>query len=205
MNPRFLRHFLIAAGMAFALPAATTQAFAAESCAKAGGPDMPPPPGMGDGPGMMPPPPHMDAGPGDVRHGPPPPECGPGDGLPPHLRGLDLSAAQRERIAGIYRTLFENLHDRGAEAAKAHDALRDLAMSEAYDEARAKTLADAAATTMAQLDLEHARADQTVFQLLTPEQRARLKERMNHPRPDMRPPARSMPEGMRDPFPVRDR
>ncbi len=191
MNPRIPRHFLIAAAMAFALPAASTRACADESCAKPGGPGMmPPPPGVEGGPGMMPPPPGMDAGPGGTRNGSPP-EFGPrAGGLPSHLHGLDLSDAQAARIAGIYRSLFEQMREKGAEAAQARDALRDLALTDAYDEAKAKTLADAAAGAMADIASAHARADHAVFLLLTPEQRTRLKERANRPMPGFRPPPR---------------
>ena len=183
MNPRHLRTFLNAAGMAFALPALTTQAFAARVC------------GQPDAPGMMPPHPGMPGGPGDMcmGDGPRPPMRGPqAGGLPSHLRGLDLSVAQQDRIQEIQCGLMSKLRPQTEDAERARHALRELTMSDAYDEAKAKCYAEVAGAAMTRLALEQARADQAVFQVLTAEQKARLKERGNCPMPGFGPP---MPRG----------
>lgn len=181
MNPRYLRSFLLAASMACALPAVTSQAFSAEFRCKPGGPGSMPPPCMGGAPGDMP------MGMRDGRDGPP--EFGHGmGGLPPHLRGLDLSVTQRDRIAEIYQPLAATMRDKAGAVAVAQNAMRELALSETYDEAKAKALAETAAGNLADIAREHARADQAVFRLLTPEQRARVKERSKCPMPGFGPP-----------------
>lgn len=173
MNSRHLRTFLIAAGVVFALPAHTTRAFADQSCAQPGAPGMMPPPGV----------------PGDMGMAPRPPMRGPeAGGLPPHLRGLDLSAAQRDRIAEIQCGLMTAMRARSEEAERAHRALRELAMSDAYDEVQARRLVEAAGAAMTELALARTRADNAMFLILTPEQRTRLKERGDCPRSGDGPP-----------------
>ena len=114
------------------------------------------------------------APPGHGRAGPAMPDR-PGmremEHTPPFLRGIDLSDAQHDKIFSIMHQQEPSLREQAKAARKAHDALHKLASSGQYEEAKARTLADSGARAMAEIALLHARADQQIHALLTPEQR----------------------------------
>ncbi|TDY35270.1 periplasmic heavy metal sensor [Janthinobacterium sp. 75] len=117
-----------------------------------------PPPGFGHGPG----------------HGP----GGPGaPGLPPFLHGIDLSEAQQDKIFAATYAQAPLLREQEKIAFKAHAQLRELAGSSAYDDAKASALASTAAQAMAQISLLHARLEQQLLAVLTPEQRKQAQQR----------------------------
>lgn len=126
------------------------------------------------GPGMMPP------------HGlPGMPPMGPGfmgPGEPRMLRGLDLSEAQQDKVFALLHAQAPYLREQEKAAAKAHEALRALAGAAQYDDAKAASLSQAAAQAMANIGLQHARTEQKLLALLTPEQRKKLAE-SRPPRP----------------------
>ncbi|MFA6071586.1 MAG: Spy/CpxP family protein refolding chaperone, partial [Janthinobacterium sp.] len=62
-------------------------------------------------------------------------------------------------------------------AFKAHAQLRELAGSSAYDDAKAGALASTAAQAMAKISLLHARLEQQLLAVLTPEQRKQAQQR----------------------------
>lgn len=70
-------------------------------------------------------------------------------------------------------------------ARHAHEALRAMATSGQFDEAKATALAQAAGKAMAAIALQRARTDAQINALLTPEQRRQAAERGPHrePRP----------------------
>lgn len=109
-----------------------------------------PPPGFGHGPG---------AG------GPAAP------GLPPFLHGIDLSEAQQDKVFAATYAQAPLLREQEKIAFKAHAQLRALAGSSAYDDAKAIALSSAAAQAMAKISLLHARLEQQLLAVLTPEQR----------------------------------
>ncbi|PKV44526.1 Spy/CpxP family protein refolding chaperone [Janthinobacterium sp. 61] len=117
-----------------------------------------PPPGFGHGPG----------------HGP----GGPGaQGLPPFLHGIDLSEAQQDKVFAATYAQAPLLREQEKIAFKAHAQLRELAGSSAYDDAKASALASTAAQALAQISLLHARLEQQLLAVLTPEQRKQAQQR----------------------------
>jgi Spy/CpxP family protein refolding chaperone len=100
-----------------------------------------------------------------------------GDLLPPHLRGLELTEAQRDKVFEIMHAQAPLMRDKAKVLHKAEDDLRGLAAAADYSEAGARSLADAAAKAMAEMTLLRAKTDRQVFEVLTPEQRKQLAER----------------------------
>jgi len=120
-----------------------------------------PGPGFGPGPGMG-------------HHGP---GRGAGEGVPPFLRGIELTEAQQDKVFAATYAQEPLLHEQEKIAFKAHAQLRALAASAQYDDAQASALANTAAQATARISLEHARLEQQLLALLTPEQRAQLAAR----------------------------
>ena len=116
-----------------------------------------PPPGFGHGPG------HGAGGPG-------------APGLPPFLHGIDLSEAQQDKVFAATYAQAPLLREQEKIAFKAHAQLRELAGSSAYDDAKASALASTAAQAMAQISLLHARLEQQLLAVLTPEQRKQAEQ-----------------------------
>jgi protein CpxP len=112
-----------------------------------------PPPGFGHGPG-----------------GPAAP------GLPPFLRGIDLSEAQQDKVFAATYAQAPLLREQEKIAFKAHAQLRALAGSSAYDDAQAGALANTAAQAMAKISLQQARLEQQLLAVLTPEQRQQAQQ-----------------------------
>lgn len=157
-NPRALIRSLLIASL-LALPFASQAQPGAEPC------DGNPPPGHGHnhgGPDM----PHPD-GPIGAPFSPP----------PPHLQGLQLSEAQQDKIFSLVHAQAPKLRELSKTARKSRDELHALAESAAFDEAKAKSLADASARADAEFALILARLDQQTLKLLTPEQRKQVEER----------------------------
>jgi len=102
---------------------------------------------------------------------------GPGTGgemMLPHLRGLNLSEAQRDKIFEITHAQAPLMRDKAKAVRKAEDDLRTLAAADDYSDAKARALADTAAKAISELSLARARAERQVFEALTPEQRKQL-------------------------------
>lgn len=126
---------------------------------------------------------------------PPPPVAGsglphrPGGGffepMPPYLLGLQLDEAQRDKVFAVLHAQAPLLREQAKALHQAETALRALSFAAAFDDARARTLADASARAMAELTLLRARGDSQILAILTPEQRRRVDEG----------PARSGPPG----------
>lgn len=125
-------------------------------------------------------------GPGRFGRGPGGPD-GPGRfggpagpmGIPPLPPGLNLTDAQREQIKGMaesHRDEWKALADR---ARTAHEALMAVEMSDSIDEnaIRAKSADVAAVEADMAVARAHSRAE--VFQVLTADQKAELKQMQN--------------------------
>ena len=115
-----------------------------------------------------------------------------------HLRGLNLSEAQRDKIFDLMHAEAPQMRERGKAIRKAHDELRALGASADYSDARAQALADASAKAMADMALAHVRLEHKIVEVLTPEQRQQFADmqmrRGQQPagpakRPMMQPPA----------------
>lgn len=137
-------------------------------------------PGLGMQGGMGGPGPHPGGmeqhGPQGAEFGPPP--GGPGMMPPPFLHGIDLSEAQQDKIFTIMHGQAPYMREQGKALHKAHEALRNLAQSAQYDDAKASSLSQAAAQAMSNLELAHVRTDQKVLAVLTAEQRKQVELRM---------------------------
>ena len=104
---------------------------------------------------------------------------GPGMGcgmMPPHLCGLNLSEAQRDKLFEIMHAQAPAMREKGKAVFKAEAELRALTAADDYREAKARALADTAAKVMSELALARAGAERQVYEILTPEQRKQLAE-----------------------------
>jgi Spy/CpxP family protein refolding chaperone len=124
----------------------------------------------------QPAPPAPDAdgppGPGDMR-GPGPRFHGPGL---PSLRGLALSEAQQDRLFAIEHEAAPKRRENDKAVRKAQDSLRAASADGQFDEAKARAAAQALGQAVAAQELLRARTDAQVLSLLTPQQRASLRE-----------------------------
>ena len=138
--------------------------------------------GEHDGPGRAGP----EGGPqrGGAGHGMPAagPGFGPGFGMgpgpvrPPFFRGIELSEAQEDKVFAILHAEAPYLREQSKAEMKAREALHALADADRYDDGKAASLAQAAATASANVALQHVRTRQKLLAVLTPEQRKQLAE-----------------------------
>jgi Spy/CpxP family protein refolding chaperone len=139
-------------------------------------------------------PPHAGrmAGPdGDADHGP---NAGPGPGERrgpgghalrhglPFLRGIDLSEAQEDRLFAILHAEAPQLREQDKIQDKAHEALRAMLDAGDYNEARAAAHTKALGQAIAARELLRVRTAGQVMALLTPEQRAQLRQEQKQER-----------------------
>ena len=141
-----IKKFLVAASVALAVPL-TAVAFAGGPVGHGGCGGMPGGPGMGGG-----------------------------EMMPPHLRGGNLSAAQRAKVFEIMHAQAPAMRDKAKALQKAEADLRALAASPDFSEAKARTLADASAKAMADMTPPRVKTEHQVFEVLTPEQRKEAAE-----------------------------
>ena len=99
---------------------------------------------------------------------------GPAEGLPPFLRGVELSEAQQDKVFAATYAQAPLLREQQKIASRAHQQLRELGASNNYDDAKAVALANGAAQAMAKISLQHARLEQQLLAVLTPEQRQQV-------------------------------
>jgi protein CpxP len=102
------------------------------------------------------------------------------DRPPPYLTGANLTEEQQDKVFSILHAAAPELREHMKAARKAHEALRDLGQSAAYDNNKAASLAQAEASAQSQLTLLRTRTDHEIFMLLTPEQRTRIADRGEH-------------------------
>ena len=97
-------------------------------------------------------------------------------GMLPGLRALDLTDAQREEIRGVAdqnRDAGRQLRERlGADRASLNEAVMAEVVSESTIRARAAEVA----TLEADVAVQHAHVNAQIWQVLTPDQRAELRE-----------------------------
>lgn len=99
-----------------------------------------------------------------------------GEKMPPYLRGLNLSEAQRDKVFAILHAQAPAMRDKVKAVHRAEADLRGLAMSPDFSEARARSLADASGRAMAEMTLARVATDRQVLAVLTPEQRQQVAE-----------------------------
>jgi protein CpxP len=97
------------------------------------------------------------------------------------MHGMDLSDGQRDKMFAIMHGQAPQMHELQGRLHKAHAALRDLAHSGKFDEAKATVLSQDIGSASAAMALLHARTGAQVAGLLTPEQRKKMAEKAGHP------------------------
>ncbi|MYN09883.1 Spy/CpxP family protein refolding chaperone [Pseudoduganella aquatica] len=166
-----LQHLLLAA--ALALPLASHAANGLSSGDE--GFDAPPPgPRAEGGPGM--PPGGPGPGPRMGGRGGPDGERGPHGG-PHFMHGLDLSEAQQDKVFTILHTQEPYIREQSRALRKAQEALDAMGKAEKFDDAKAVSLAQAAAQAISNMELQRVRTEQKLLGVLTPEQRKQLDQR----------------------------
>jgi periplasmic protein CpxP/Spy len=100
-----------------------------------------------------------------------------------HLRGLDLTEAQRDQVFKIFHEQAPAMHEQMKQVRAARAELMRLASSDRFDETRARQAADAQAKALSALALLRAQSAHRVREILTPEQRQRLDQRRERHRP----------------------
>ena len=101
-------------------------------------------------------------------------EWGMGGGF---LRGLDLTEAQRDKVFNVMHANAPAMREQGKVLHAARADLAKLALSNDYDEAKAKALTERSAQAMATMAQLRARGMNEIFRALTPEQQAKVLER----------------------------
>ena len=94
--------------------------------------------------------------------------------MPPYLRQLDLSEAQRDRVFEIMHGQAPAMREKVKAARNVEESLRKLVLSAEYTEPKARALSDGAARAMADLSLARAKAERQIYEVLTAEQRSQL-------------------------------
>ena len=94
--------------------------------------------------------------------------------MPPMLRGLSLTEAQRDKVFAILHAQAPLLREKYKVARGAQEALLALTTSMQYDQARARSLADAGARALGELSVLRANAEHEIYLALTDAQREQL-------------------------------
>ncbi|UCV22687.1 Spy/CpxP family protein refolding chaperone [Ferribacterium limneticum] len=94
--------------------------------------------------------------------------------MPPYLRQLDLSEAQRDRVFEIMHGQAPAMRVKVKAVRNAEESLRRLVLSTEYTEPKARALSDDAAKATAELALARAMAERQVYEVLSAEQRSQL-------------------------------
>jgi periplasmic protein CpxP/Spy len=93
------------------------------------------------------------------------------------LRGLNLTEAQRDQVFKIHHEQEPAVHEQMKQVQRSRQDLRQLAMADRFDEARARQIADTQAKALANLAVMRAQTMSRIREILTPEQRQRLDQR----------------------------
>jgi len=97
-------------------------------------------------------------------------------GIPPYLRGVDLTEAQRDKLFNLMYAQLPTMREQGKLRHKTMQELRALSNAESFDDAKAQQLAAQLATLEKDMVLARARNDAKVFAILTPEQRQQVQD-----------------------------
>lgn len=98
-----------------------------------------------------------------------------GPGLP-FLRGIELTEAQQDRLFAIMHEGAPKRREHDKAQRKASEALRAAANEGKFDDAKASAAAAALGQAIAAEELLRARTEAQVLSLLTPQQRASLRQ-----------------------------
>ncbi|MCD6679667.1 MAG: Spy/CpxP family protein refolding chaperone [Burkholderiaceae bacterium] len=95
------------------------------------------------------------------------------------LRGLNLSDQQRDRIFEIRHAAAPKMREQAKVLRETRSEFAQLALSSDYDEAKVRTLADRNAQAISEMAQLRARNMNEIYKVLTPEQQAKVQERMS--------------------------
>ncbi|CAI2522634.1 Spheroplast protein Y precursor [Serratia ficaria] len=96
-----------------------------------------------------------------------------GEGKGGPFAGLNLTEQQRQQMRDIMK---ESHQKRGPGMKEDRQALHNLVASDSFDEAKAKTQIDAISKAQSERMLERAKAENKMYNLLTPEQKKQYNE-----------------------------
>lgn len=99
---------------------------------------------------------------------------------PRHLRHLNLTEAQQDKVFEITHGQAPGRRNQGKALHKAESELRKLTAAPDYSESKAKALADEIGKLTFEMTLARSKAERQIYELLTPEQHTQLA--------DMKPP-----------------
>ncbi|WP_329909449.1 ATP-independent periplasmic protein-refolding chaperone Spy [Serratia quinivorans] len=98
---------------------------------------------------------------------------GEGEGKGGPFAGLNLTEQQRQQMRDIMK---ESHQKRGEGTKEERQALHSMVASDSFDEAKAKTQIDAISKAQSEHMLERAKAENKMYNLLTPEQKKQYNE-----------------------------
>ncbi|AEF47929.1 ATP-independent periplasmic protein-refolding chaperone [Serratia plymuthica] len=96
-----------------------------------------------------------------------------GEGKGGPFAGLNLTEQQRQQMRDIMKESHQN---RGAGVKEERQALHNLVASDSFDEAKAKSQIDTISKAQSEHMLERAKAENKMYNLLTPEQKKQYNE-----------------------------
>jgi protein CpxP len=99
-------------------------------------------------------------------------------GMPFHA--LNLSDAQKAQMKQIMTQERPTLKPLMQQMSQGQSQLRTLELSGNFDEAQARTIATQQSQTMTELTVQRARIESQMVQLLTPDQKTRLNQMLQH-------------------------
>lgn len=99
-----------------------------------------------------------------------------GEHLPPFLRGLELTEAQRDKIFELQHAVAPRERELLKTVRSSRDALHQLAHGDGFDAKEARRLAEQHAKAVGELALLHAETGAKLRAVLTPEQRKQADE-----------------------------
>ncbi|MBZ5707290.1 MAG: Spy/CpxP family protein refolding chaperone [Acidobacteriia bacterium] len=108
-----------------------------------------------------------------------------GDGMfGEHMMGffadyLNLTDAQQTQIKQIMDKEKSTIHPLFQQMGQSHQAMRQLVQSGTFDEAKAREIATQQAQTMIEMEVQKARIESEMFQVLTPDQKSKMVDFMN--------------------------
>lgn len=92
------------------------------------------------------------------------------------MRGLNLTEQQRDQIFKIHHDSVPAMREQMKQVTKARSELRQIAMADKFDEAKARQAADAQAKALSNMAVMRAQTMSRVRQVLTAEQRQKMDE-----------------------------
>lgn len=96
------------------------------------------------------------------------------DFMPPFVRHLNLSEAQKDQVFELMHSKAPTFRELGKKSKSIHDEMREFALSDTFDAAKAQSLADKAAKNHSEMLTMRAVVDQQIYALLNAEQRSKL-------------------------------